>query len=88
MTELLTISESEADRYSQPEYKYSVESKEDGEEVQAASDVYSRISFSVDDDWDVQVSEDAEAGRLDYLAAEAIAEFRSGGTTDFPPDDE
>jgi hypothetical protein len=39
-----------------------------------------------DDEWDKQVEEDASAGRLDHLAQEALAEYRAGRSTPFPPD--
>ncbi len=41
-----------------------------------------------EDQWDRQMREDAEAGRLDHVAEEALAEYHAGGTTPFPPDEE
>jgi len=40
------------------------------------------------DEWDRTIEEDIKAGRLDALAQEAIAEYRAGKTTPFPPDGE
>jgi hypothetical protein len=40
-----------------------------------------------EDEWDKEIAEDARAGRLDKLAAEALAEHRAGRTTPFPPDE-
>lgn len=37
-----------------------------------------------EDQWDRQMREDAEAGRLDHLAEEALAEYRLGGPNSFP----
>ena len=37
-----------------------------------------------EDKWDKQIEEDAKSGRLDFLAEEAIAEFRAGKTQEFP----
>ena len=34
------------------------------------------------DSWDRQIEADAQAGRLDALAGEALAEYRSGRTTE------
>ena len=36
------------------------------------------------DAWDNQIEDDIAAGRLDYLAEEAVAEFHAGQTTVFP----
>ena len=82
MSDLLTIEESAADTQ-----KYCVESEED---VAFASS-YEGSSVAVvylDDEWDEQMRVDAEMGRLENLAAAARAEFISGGTSPFPPDDE
>ena len=38
-----------------------------------------------EDQWDRQMREDAEAGRLDHLAEEALTEYHAGGTKPFPP---
>ncbi len=40
-----------------------------------------------DDEWDKQIEEDALSGRLDHLAKEAIAEYRAGKSSSFPPDE-
>ena len=40
-----------------------------------------------DDEWDKQIEEDVRSGRLDRVAQEALAEYRAGKTTPFPPDD-
>lgn len=40
-----------------------------------------------EDQWDRQMREDADAGRLDRLAEEALAEYQAGGTRPFPPDE-
>jgi len=37
-----------------------------------------------EDEWDKEIAEDARAGRLDKLAAEALAEHRAGRTISFP----
>ncbi len=37
-----------------------------------------------DDAWDRQIAADAEAGRLDRLAEEAIGEFRAGSSRPLP----
>ena len=37
-----------------------------------------------EDEWDKQIEEDAKAGHLDFLAKEALAEFRAGRTKEFP----
>ena len=44
------------------------------------------IQSRFEDQWDSQVREDAKEGRLDHLAEEALAEYRDGRTTPFPPD--
>ena len=41
-----------------------------------------------EDEWDRQIAEDVKAGKLDLLAREAVAEYRAGQTTPFPPDEE
>jgi hypothetical protein len=46
------------------------------------------ISSRFANEWDMQIKEDIEAGRLDYLAQDALSEFRAGRTTPFPPDEE
>jgi len=40
-----------------------------------------------DDEWDKQIEEDVRSGRLDRVAQEALAEYRAGKTTPFPPND-
>lgn len=40
-----------------------------------------------DDEWDKQFEEDALSGRLDAIAKEALAEYRAGKSTPFPPDE-
>ena len=37
-----------------------------------------------DDEWDRQIEEDVDAGRLNQLAEEALTEYREGHTTPFP----
>lgn len=37
-----------------------------------------------EDEWDRQIESDANSGRLDFLAEEAVAEFRAGTTKEFP----
>jgi len=39
------------------------------------------------DEWDGEIEGDVKAGRLDGFAREAIAEYRAGQTTPFPPDE-
>jgi hypothetical protein len=46
------------------------------------------ISSKFANEWDKQIQEDIEAGRLDHLAQDALSEFRAGRTTPFPPDEE
>ncbi len=46
------------------------------------------ISSKFANEWDKQIQEDIEAGRLDHAAREALSEFRAGRTTPFPPDEE
>lgn len=36
------------------------------------------------DEWDRQIEDDVNAGRLDQLGEEALAEFRAGRTKAFP----
>jgi hypothetical protein len=66
------------------------------EEIEAAIEQLSRDQFfrlrdwmtsRFEDLWDEQIEEDIKAGRLDHLAQEALAEFRAGLTTPFPPDE-
>ena len=40
------------------------------------------------DAWDRQIEDDVKAGRLNHLAREAHAEYHSGHTRTFPPDEE
>jgi len=40
------------------------------------------------DEWDRQIEDDIRAGKMDQLAREAVAEYRAGRTTPFPPDEE
>ena len=40
-----------------------------------------------EDQWDRQIRDDIDAGRLDRLAEEALEDYRAGRTTDFPPDE-
>jgi hypothetical protein len=42
------------------------------------------MHYQFEDQWDKQLEEDAKIGRLDFLAEEAIAEFRAGKTQEFP----
>jgi hypothetical protein len=41
----------------------------------------------VEDGWDKQFEEDVKAGRLDRATQEAMAEYRAGKSTPFPPDE-
>ena len=45
------------------------------------------FSRKFEDAWDLRIEEDVKAGRLDRLAEEALAEYRAGKTTLFPPDE-
>jgi hypothetical protein len=67
------------------------------EEIEAAIEQLPRDQFfrlrdwitaRFEDQWDKQIEEDIKTGRLDHLAQEALAEFRAGLTTPFPPDEE
>jgi hypothetical protein len=40
-----------------------------------------------DDEWDRQIEDDVRSGRLDAVAREALAEYRAGKSTPFPPDE-
>ena len=40
-----------------------------------------------EDEWDRQIEDDVKSGKLDYLAREALAEYHSGQTLPFPPDE-
>jgi len=44
------------------------------------------LSHRFEDAWDRQIEEDVNAGRLDKLAEEALAEYQAGKCTPFPPD--
>ena len=44
------------------------------------------ISKRFSDAWDAQIEEDVLAGALDHLVNEALAEYRTGAVTNFPPD--
>ena len=46
------------------------------------------IREQFEDAWDRQIEDDVKAGRLDHLAREALAEYNSGQTIPFPPDEE
>lgn len=46
------------------------------------------ISRRLDDAWDRQIEDDVKAGRLDRLAEEALAEYKAGKCTPFPPNAE
>ena len=37
---------------------------------------------------DREIAEDAEAGRLDEFAEQALAEYKNGLTTEFPPNEQ
>lgn len=87
MPDLLTIPESEAESYSVQEPNYFTE-EEDFSVETTAEEVIPSISFSIDDEWDMQMTQDATTGKMDNLAAKAIAEFLSGEASAFPPDDE
>ncbi len=63
------------------------------EEIELAIDKLPRDQFfrlhslfqeKFDDEWDHQIEEDVNAGRLDYLGEEAIKEYQEGRTTPFP----
>jgi hypothetical protein len=41
-----------------------------------------------EDEWDRQIEDDLKAGRLDEFAREALAEYRAGQTSPFPPDEQ
>jgi hypothetical protein len=45
------------------------------------------LKAKFEDEWDRQITEDAQAGRLDNLANEALGEYRAGQTRPFPPDE-
>jgi len=64
------------------------------EEIEAAIERLPRDDFfelsewvmsRFEDEWDRQIAEDVKTGRLDHLAQEALAEYRAGRTTPFPP---
>ena len=66
------------------------------EEIEAAIEGLPRDQFlrlltwvrgRLEDEWDRQIEEDVKAGRLDKFAQEALAEYRAGRSTAFPPDD-
>jgi hypothetical protein len=44
------------------------------------------ISQRFGDAWDRQIEEDIQAGRLNEIAKDAVAEFRNGQTVPFPED--
>ena len=44
------------------------------------------ISKRFSDAWDAQIEEDVLTGALDHLVNEALAEYRTGAITNFPPD--
>ena len=44
------------------------------------------ISKRFSDAWDAQIKEDVLTGALDHLVNEALAEYRTGAITNFPPD--
>ena len=45
------------------------------------------IQHRFDDEWDRQFADDAESGRLDGIAATALAEHRAGKSTPVPRDE-
>jgi hypothetical protein len=45
-----------------------------------------QVQRRFDEEWDVQFEKDVKAGKLDRIAAQAIAEHRAGRSTSFPPD--
>jgi hypothetical protein len=47
-----------------------------------------QIQHRFDQEWDIQFERDVKNGRLDKLAAAAIAEHRAGNSKPFPPDAE
>jgi hypothetical protein len=46
------------------------------------------VKDQFEDEWDRQIEDDVKAGRLNNLAREALAEYHSGHTKPFPPDEE
>jgi hypothetical protein len=46
------------------------------------------ISSRFSDEWDRQIEIDISSGRLDDLAAEALQEYRAGGSREFPLDEQ
>lgn len=46
------------------------------------------ISSRISKEWDQEIEEDIKAGRLDHIAQEAVAEFRAGRTSPYPPCEE
>jgi len=66
------------------------------EEIEAAIEGLPRDQFfrllawlrdRFEDEWDRQIEEDANAGRLDVFAKEALAEYHAGETKPFPTND-
>ena len=64
------------------------------EEIEKAIDSLPRTEFfrlrdwmrqRFDDEWDQQFEEDAQSGRLDELARQALTEHRVGESRPFPP---
>jgi hypothetical protein len=47
-----------------------------------------QIQRRFDDEWDAQFERDVAAGKLDKIAAQALAEHRLGRSTPFPADAE
>ena len=41
----------------------------------------------LEDDWDMQIVEDVQSGRLDAIAQEALMEYHKGKTESFPGDE-
>ncbi len=50
-------------------------------------ELISWIKSRYEDAWDRQIGDDVKSGKLDYLAQEALAEYRAGRTTSFPPNE-
>ena len=67
------------------------------EEIEAAIERLPRDQFfrlltwlrgRFEDEWDREIEADVKAGKLDQFAREALAEYRAGQTTPFPPDEQ
>lgn len=45
------------------------------------------IKNRFEDEWDRQIEDDANEGRLDHLVREALVDYHTGLTQPFPPDE-